>query len=77
MMHGCGKSDSNIVAEKPTNKAGRPVAELVERRAEAKGNASQLRRRGEITESSNGWGGRQRHERWGFTGLRMKSITAT
>ena len=36
-----------------------------------------LRRRGEITESSNGWGGRHRHEKWGFTGLRMKSITAT
>jgi RNA-directed DNA polymerase len=41
MMHGRGKSDSNIVAGKPTNKAGQPVAEPVERRAEAKGNASQ------------------------------------
>src|SRR5437016_305128 len=25
----------------------------------------------------NGWGGRHRHERWGFTGMRMKSITAS
>ena len=39
--------------------------------------ATEVRRRGEITESSNGWGGRHRHEKWGFTGLRMKSITAT
>src|SRR5580658_3427821 len=41
MMHGPGKSDSAIVAAKPTNKAGQPAAEPVERRAEAKGNASQ------------------------------------
>ena len=41
MMHGHGKSDSAIVARKPTNKAGQPAAEPVERRAEAKGNASQ------------------------------------
>jgi RNA-directed DNA polymerase len=41
MMHGHGKSDSAIVARKPTNKAGQPAAESVERRAEAKGNASQ------------------------------------
>src|SRR6516164_918873 len=41
MMHGRGKSDSAIVAGKPTNKAGQPAAEPVERRAEAKGNASQ------------------------------------
>jgi hypothetical protein len=41
MMHGCGESDSAIVAEKPTNKAERSAAEPVERRAEAKGNASQ------------------------------------
>src|SRR6202522_1794902 len=41
MMHGHGKSDSAIVATKPTNKAGQPAAEPVERRAEAKGNASQ------------------------------------
>jgi hypothetical protein len=41
MMHGHGESDSAIVARKPTNKAGQPAAEPVERRAEAKGNASQ------------------------------------
>jgi RNA-directed DNA polymerase len=41
MMHGRGKSDSAIVARKPTNKAGRPAAEPVERRAEAEGNAGQ------------------------------------
>src|SRR2546430_7543374 len=40
-MHGREKSDSAIVAGKPTNKAGRPAAEPVERRAGAKGNASQ------------------------------------
>ena len=41
MMNGCGKSDSVIVAEKPTNKAGRLAAELVERRAGTEGNAVQ------------------------------------
>ena len=41
MMNGRGKSDSAIVAERPTNKAGQPAEEPVERRAEAKGNASQ------------------------------------
>ena len=41
MMHGRGKSDEAIVAVKPANKAERSAAELVERRAEAKGNASQ------------------------------------
>src|SRR5216684_916073 len=41
MMHGRGKSDSVIVAEKPTNNAERSAAEPVERRAEAKGNAGQ------------------------------------
>ena len=39
MMHGRGKSDEAIVAVKPANKAERSAAELVERRAEAKGNA--------------------------------------
>ena len=43
MMHGREKSDSAIVAGKPTNKAG--AAEPVEPRAEAKGNASQQRTR--------------------------------
>ena len=50
MMHGRGKSDFAIVAVKPANKAEHPAeqsavgataAELVERRAETKGNASQ------------------------------------
>ena len=41
MMHGRGESDPAIVAAKPTNKAERSVAEPVERRAGAKGNASQ------------------------------------
>jgi hypothetical protein len=33
MMHERGKSASAIVATKPTNNAGRPAAEPVERRA--------------------------------------------
>jgi hypothetical protein len=39
MMHAREKSDSAVVAdyEKPSNKAGRPGAEAVERRAEAEG----------------------------------------
>jgi RNA-directed DNA polymerase len=41
MMHGRGKSDEAIVAGKPANKAERSATEPVERRAEAKGNASQ------------------------------------
>src|SRR2546423_12498142 len=41
MMHGREKSDSAIVAGKRTNKAVSTAAEPVERRAEAKGNASQ------------------------------------
>jgi RNA-directed DNA polymerase len=41
MMNGRGESDSAIVAGKPTNKAVSTAAEPVERRAEAKGNASQ------------------------------------
>ena len=41
MMHGHEKSDLAIVAGKPTNKAERSVAELVERRAGTKGNESQ------------------------------------
>jgi RNA-directed DNA polymerase len=41
MMHGREKSDSAIVAGKPTNKADPTAAEPVERRAGAKGNASQ------------------------------------
>src|SRR5258708_32094656 len=41
MMHDREKSDSAIVAGKPTNKAVPTAAESVEPRAEAKGNASQ------------------------------------
>src|SRR5436190_2247654 len=41
MMNGRGKSDSAIVAGKPTNKAGQPAAESVEPSAEAEGNAGQ------------------------------------
>jgi RNA-directed DNA polymerase len=39
VMSGCEKSDSGIVAAKPTNKTGRPAAELVEPRPGTKGNA--------------------------------------
>ena len=42
MMHGHEKSDPAIVAGKPTNKAERSVAELVEPRVGTKGNAGQL-----------------------------------
>ena len=45
MMHGREKSDSAIVAVKSANKVGRPAAEPMEPRAEAKGNASQQRTR--------------------------------
>ena len=41
MMHEHGKSDSPIVPAKPANKAGAPVAELVEERGLTKGNAIQ------------------------------------
>src|SRR6266487_4053951 len=41
MMHGREKSDSAIVAGKPTNKAVPTAAEPVEPRAGAKGNVSQ------------------------------------
>ena len=41
MMHGREKSNSAIVAGKPTNKAEQSAAEPVERRAGAKGNANQ------------------------------------
>ena len=41
MMHGPEKSDSVIVAGKPTNKAERSAAELVEPRTGTKGNAGQ------------------------------------
>jgi predicted nucleic acid binding AN1-type Zn finger protein len=57
VMNGPGKSDSAIVAAKPTNKAGQPAAEPVERRAEAKGNASQQStRRAQDRASVSQWG---------------------
>jgi len=40
-MHGPEESDSVVVAGKPTNKAERSAAELVEPRAGTKGNADQ------------------------------------
>ena len=40
-MHDQEKSDSAIVAVKPSNKAGIPAAEAVEPRAGTKGNADQ------------------------------------
>ena len=42
-MHDTEKSDSGIVAVKPTNKAGQPAAELVEPRPGTKGKAEQQR----------------------------------
>ena len=41
MMHGGEKSDPAILATKPSNKAGQPAAEAVERRAGTEGNAGQ------------------------------------
>ena len=40
-MHGHEKSDSAIVATKLPNKAGKPAAEAVERKAGTKGNTGQ------------------------------------
>jgi RNA-directed DNA polymerase len=52
VMHGHEKSDSAIVATKLPNKAGKPVAEAVEPRAEIKGNMGQhSTRRTQIRES--------------------------
>jgi RNA-directed DNA polymerase len=52
MMNGRGKSDSAIVAERATNKAGQPAAEPEERRAETEGNAvRQSTRRAQNRES--------------------------
>jgi retron-type reverse transcriptase len=45
MMHGPEKSDSVVVAVKPTNKAEQSVAEPVEPRTGTKGNANQQRMR--------------------------------
>jgi len=52
MVYGREKSDLAIVAVKPTNKAGRPAAEAVERRAGAEGNTGEPRtRRAQYRES--------------------------
>ena len=52
MMHGHEKSDSATVAKKLPNKAGRPAAEAVERKAGTKGNmGQQSTRRAQIRES--------------------------
>jgi RNA-directed DNA polymerase len=45
VMHGREKSDSAIVAMKPANNAGQPVAEWVERRVETEGNMVEPRTR--------------------------------
>ena len=45
-MHERGKSDSPVVPAKPPNKTGRPVAEAVEGRGLAKGNAASKTRPG-------------------------------
>jgi RNA-directed DNA polymerase len=54
-MNGHEESDSTVVAMKPTNKAGRPAAEPVERRAGTKGNVGQhdtrrAQNRGSVTQ---------------------------
>ena len=49
MMHGREKSDSAIVAGKPTNKATTVVAEPVERRAGPRGMRSSKARAGHRT----------------------------
>ena len=45
-MHGRGKSDGPVVPAKPPNNAGVPVAEVVEERGPAKGNAASKTRSG-------------------------------
>ena len=57
MMHEPEKSDSAIVATKAANKAGQPVAELVERRAGTGGTRTSKARAGHRT-------GRTCHRRW-------------
>jgi hypothetical protein len=53
VMHGHEKSDSAIVATKLPNKAGKPAAEAVERRAGTKGNTGrQSTRRAERSSSA-------------------------
>ena len=49
VMHGREKSDPAIVAKKPPNKAGEPVAEAVERRAGPRGTRTGKARAGHRT----------------------------
>jgi hypothetical protein len=60
VMHDHEKSDPAIVARKPTNAAGRPAAEPVERRAGTEGNADQRRTRLTSTEVVEIRGARRR-----------------
>ena len=52
MMYELEKSDSFIVAEKPTNKQGKPSAEPVERREGTKGNSGETRIRRTLSRGS-------------------------
>ena len=52
MMHELEKSDSFIVAVKPTNKQGQPSAEPVERREGTKGNSGETRMRRTLSRGS-------------------------
>ena len=61
MMHEPEKSDSAVVATKPANKAGRPAAEQVERRAGTEGNVASKARAGHST-------GKACHRRWNAYG---------
>src|ERR1700682_3909694 len=82
MTNGGGKSGSAGVAVKPTNKAEQSAAELVEPRAEAKGNAGQqstlrTQSRGSVSQALErirqvaNQGGRRTWGGWGYMeGLR-------
>jgi hypothetical protein len=61
MMHEPEKSDSAIVATKAANKAGQPVAELVERKAGTGGTRTSKARAGHRT-------GKACHRRWAACG---------
>ena len=72
-MNGQEKSDPAIVAERPTNEAGRPAEEPAEPRAGAEGNANQqsafrTQRRVDASQRWSAYGQPQRfavnHPRW-------------
>ena len=65
MMHEPEKSDSAVVATKPANKAGQPVAGLVERRAGTGRNADQQSTYGHRT-------GEACHRRWVACGKQQR-----